>query len=135
MPYGGKVRYRLLRVMYAWTLVSAAALGLGMILAPSFMTSTLRLPAQDPFMIGVTGSFCLGSAIVAIFGLRSPLKFVPLLFLQVCYKIIWFVMVLLPRLVGGQFPFHAMVLALVFVTYVIGDLIAIPFGWLFAREA
>lgn len=48
---------------------------------------------------------------------------------------IWFIVVLLPRLLDGQFPTHAMVLTLVFATYVIADLIAIPFGRLFAREA
>jgi hypothetical protein len=72
--------------------------------------------------------------ILSILGLRSPLKFVPVLFLQLCYKSIWFLVVLLPQLLGGQLPFHAMVLSLIFATYIIGDLIAIPFGRLFSSE-
>jgi hypothetical protein len=43
--------------------------------------------------------------------------------------------VLLPGLLGGQFPFHAMVLSLIFASYVMGDLIGIPFDRLFTREA
>jgi len=130
-----KVRFGWLRLMYVWTLVSAGGLGLAMIFAPTFMASSMAMPAQDPFMMGVTGSVCLSFGILSILGLRSPLKFVPVLFLQLCYKVIWFVAVLLPRLLGGDFPFHAMVLALVFATYLIGDLIAIPFGRLFAKES
>jgi CDP-diglyceride synthetase len=94
----------------------------------------MRIPAQDPFMIGISGSVCASFAILSILGLRSPLKFVPVLFLQLCYKVIWFIGVLLPRLLGGQLPFHAMMLALLFATYLVGDLIAIPFGRLFAKE-
>ncbi len=130
-----KVRFGWLRLMYAWTIVTAAGLGLGMIVAPDFMASSMRMPTQDPFMLGVSGSVCISFVILSILGLRSPLKFVPVLFLQLCYKVVWFLGVLLPRLLVGQVPFHAIMLAAVFATYVVGDLIAIPFGRLFAREA
>ena len=76
-------------------------------------------------------------------GLRDPIDtcaavssvFVPVLFLQLCYKSVWFIAVLLPRLLAGQLPSHALILGAVFATYVIGDLIAIPFSWLFAKES
>jgi len=135
MSDGGKVRYGWLRFMYIWTIVTAAGLGLGLILVPSFMASTMRMPAQDPFMMGVSGSVSTAFAILSILGLRSPLKFAPVLFLQLCYKVIWFIGVLLPGLLRGQLPFYAVMLALLFATYLIGDLIAIPFGRLFAKEA
>lgn len=105
------------------------------IFAPSFMESAFGFPAQDPFLMGITGSVYVAFGILSIFGLRSPLKFVPVLFLQLCYKSIWYIAVLLPRLLGGQFPSYVMILALIFATYVVGDIIAIPFGRLFAREA
>ncbi|MCJ7619094.1 MAG: hypothetical protein MUP64_02605 [Anaerolineae bacterium] len=130
-----KVRFGWLRVMYVWTILGAGGFGLMALFAPSLMESAMAFPAQDPFLRGVLGSVYVAFGILSILGLRSPLKFVPVLFLQLCYKAIWFIVVLLPRLLGGQFPTHAMVLALVFATYVIGDLIAIPFGRLFAREA
>lgn len=129
------VRFGWLRVMYLWTIVGAGGFGLMALFAPRLMESTMAFPAQDPFLRGVTGSVNVAFGILSLLGLRSPLKFVPVLFLQLCYKAIWFIVVLLPQLLGGQFPTHAMVLALVFATYVIGDLIAIPFGRLFAKEA
>ena len=128
------VRFGWLRLMYVWTIVGAGGFGLMALFAPSLMESAMAFPAQDPFLRGVLGSVYVAFGILSILGLRSPLKFVPVLFLQLCYKAIWFIAVLLPRLLGGQFPIHAMVLALIFATYVIGDLIAIPFGRLFAKE-
>ena len=135
MSDDGKVRYGWLRLMYIWTIVAAGGFGLVYLLAPSLVESTMGFPATDPFLRGIIGSNYVAFLILSILGLRSPLKFVPVLFLQLCYKVTWFVVVLLPRLLAGDFPFHAMVLSAIFITYVIGDLIAIPFGRLFAKEA
>jgi len=129
-----KVRLGWLKAMYVWTIVGAGGFGLMLLLAPSLAVSVFGFPAQDPFMRGIIASVYVAFGILSLLGLRSPLKFVPVLFLQLCYKAIWFVGVLLPQLLGGQLPLHAMILSLIFVTYVIGDLIAIPFGRLFVRE-
>ncbi|HEM61440.1 MAG TPA: hypothetical protein ENO24_04040 [Chloroflexi bacterium] len=135
MSDDGKVRYGWLRLMYVWTIVGAGGVGLIHLFAPGLLESLMGFPAQDPFLRGITGSVYVAFLILSVLGLRSPLKFVPVLFLQLCYKVIWFILIFLPRLVGGQLPVHALMLALVFATYVIGDLIAIPFGRLFAKEA
>jgi hypothetical protein len=66
-------------------------------------------------------------------GLRDPLKFAPVLLLQLCYKSVWFVGVVLPLLVRGRFPGYGLVTAAVFATYIAGDLVAIPFRYLIAR--
>jgi quinol-cytochrome oxidoreductase complex cytochrome b subunit len=129
------VRFGWLRVMYVWTILGAGGFGLVLLFAPSLAESAFGIPAQDPFFRGIIASLYVAFGVLSILGLRSPLKFVPVLFLQLCYKSVWFLAVLLPRLLGGQVPFHAMVLSLIFVTYVVGDLIAIPFGRLFRREA
>jgi hypothetical protein len=131
----GKVRYSWLRLMYVWTILASGGFGLVSLLAPSLTESMFGFPVQDPFLRGVIGSLYVAFGILSILGLRSPLKFVPVLFLQLCYKVIWFIVVLVPRLLDGQVPMYAMALSLIFATYVIGDLIAIPFGRLFAREA
>jgi hypothetical protein len=130
-----KVRFGWLRLMYVWTIVGAGGFGLVALFAPGLMESAMGFPAEDPFMRGIVGSLYVAFGILSLLGLRSPLKFVPVLFLQLCYKCIWFPVVLLPRLLGGQFPLHAMILSLIFATSVVGDVIAIPFGRLFAREA
>jgi hypothetical protein len=130
-----KVRVGWLKAMYLWTIVGAGGFGLLILFLPSMVESVFGLPAQDPFLRGIIGSLYVAFGILSILGLRSPLKLVPVLFLQLCYKLIWFLAVLLPRLLGGQLPSHAMMLSLIFVTYVVGDLIAIPFSQLFAKEA
>jgi hypothetical protein len=68
-------------------------------------------------------------------GLRSPLKFAPVLLLQLCYKVVWFIGVLLPILFAGEFQAYALLYVVIFATYIIGDLIAIPFSYVFAKQS
>jgi hypothetical protein len=95
----------------------------------------MGFPAQDPVIFGVAGSVFCAFAVLSVLGLRSPLKFAPVLVLQLSYKLIWFIAVVLPLLVSGQFPGYATIMAVIFATYIIGDLIAIPFPVVFAKEA
>jgi hypothetical protein len=134
MQQAAGIRFGWLRAMYVWTILGAGGFGLVLLFTPGLAESLFGLPAQDSFLRGIIGSLYVAFGILSILGLRSPLKFVPVLFLQLCYKSIWFLVVLLPQLLGGQLPFHAMVLSLIFATYIIGDLIAIPFGRLFSSE-
>ena len=64
-----------------------------------------------------------------------PLKFAPVLLLQLTYKVAWFIGVLLPILVAERFPAYAVVYVVIFATYIIGDLIAIPFSYIFGKQA
>jgi hypothetical protein len=77
----------------------------------------------------------LAFGLLSILGLRSPLKFVPVLLIQLCYKSIWFIGVVLPLLVTGHFPSYAIPTVIIFATYIVGDLIAIPFSYAFAKES
>lgn len=130
-----KVRWGWLKVMYIYTIVSAGGTGLGMVLVPKFVQSVLQYPPQDPIVFGAFGCMLISSGILAILGLRSPLKFVPLLFFQLCYKPIWFVGVLLPFLLTNKLQLYVIMYVVVFAIFVIGDLIAIPFSHLFAKES
>ena len=121
--------------MYLWTIVGAGGFGLGMLVAPETIRAAFGMPAQDPLMFGVAGSVFVAFAILSILGFLSPLKFVPVLMLQLVYKVIWYLFVLLPAFVGGRVPMYGWILAGIFATYVIGDLIAIPFSYVFEREA
>jgi len=98
------------------------------------MRSIFSWPDQDPVVYGVTGSVYLSFAVLSILGLRSPLKFAPVLLLQLCYKAIWFVGVILPILIAGGFPTYALLHVVIFATFIIGDLIAIPFAYVFAKQ-
>jgi len=91
-------------------------------------------PEQDPLLLGIAASVYVAFGILAIPGLGSPLKFVPVLLLQMCYKIIWFLAVFLPNLMAGRVAQYGWILAVIFATFVIGDLIAIPFATVLKRE-
>jgi hypothetical protein len=69
-----------------------------------------------------------------VLGLRAPLKIAPVLVLQLSYKVIWFVGVILPLLISGQFPPYAILFVAIFASFIIGDLIAIPFPYVYGKE-
>ncbi len=129
-----KIRWGWLKIMYIYTIVNAGGFGLGMVFVPDLVLSMLKFPSQDPIVFGAFGCMLIASGILAIFGLRSPLKFVPLLLFQLFYKSIWFVAVLLPFLLTNEMQMYVIVFIGVFASYVIGDLIAIPFSYLFTKE-
>lgn len=134
MPGKNKINFARLKFMYLYTIIGAGGFGLGILLIPDKMISFFRWPDQDPIVLGVTGSVYLAFAFVSLFGLRSPLKFSPILLLQLFYKSIWFVGVILPLLFSGKFPFYAILHLVIFSTYIIGDLISIPFSYIFKKE-
>jgi len=55
--------------------------------------------------------------------------------LQLTYKVVWFVGVILPALIAGNFPGYATGYVFFFAIYIIGDLIAIPFSYVFAKQS
>jgi hypothetical protein len=130
-----KVRWGWLRFMYIYTIIGAGGFGLGMIFIPDVIQSVFRFPSQDPVVFGISASVYTAFGLIAILGLKSPLKFVPVLLLQLCYKVIWLVGVILPFLFSNGFPLYAATLLIIFVTYIIGDLIAIPFSYVFSKQA
>jgi hypothetical protein len=123
-----------LKAMYAYTVFGAGGFGIAILLFPSAVQSILRFPAQDPVVFKLYGSVLLASGLMALPALRSPLKFVPLLFLQLVYKPIWLAAVAIPLFLKGQFPLYVVVISAVFMTYIIGDLIAIPFPYWFSKK-
>lgn len=129
-----KVRWGWLKIMYYYTIFGAGVSGLGMIVIPERMISWFGYPTQDPIVYGIAGSVYLAFGILSILGLRSPLKFTPVLLLQLLYKTIWFVGIIIPIFIAGQFPPHALMLVVIFLSYIIGDLIAIPFPYVFSRD-
>jgi len=129
------VRWGWLKGMYILTIIHAGGSGLGMILIPSTIRSIFGWPSQDPIVFGICGSVWVAFGLLSILGLRSPLKFSPLLLLQLTYKVVWFVGVILPALIGGGFPAYAAGYVFFFAIYIIGDLVAIPFSYVFAKES
>ena len=135
MREGVVIRWGWLRAMYIYTIVGAGGMGLAMLLFPGATQSGLGYPPQDPFVFGVYGSVLLAAGLLAILGLRFPLQFVPLLLIQLVYKPVWLLAVVLPHALRGEFPSYAVVISMIFLTYIIGNLIAIPFRYVFGTNA
>ena len=130
-----KIRWGWIKGMYIYTIVVAGLFGLGMIVIPETIKSTFTWPVEEPVAFGIIGSVYMAFGLLSILGLRSPLKFTPILFLQLCYKTIWFIGVVLPLWATGHFPSYAMPTVIIFATFIVGDLIAIPFSYVFAKES
>ena len=123
-----------LKFMYIYTIIVAGGFGLGIIFVPNIMTLLFGWPVEEPIALGIAGSAFVAFGILSIFGLRAPLKFVPILVLQLCYKSIWFVGVVLPLVITGRFPNNAIFSVVLFATFIVGDLIAIPFSSIFSKQ-
>jgi hypothetical protein len=130
-----KIRRGWLKLMYIYTIIGAGGFGLAIIVVPKLIRSLFSMPGGDPITFGITGSFYLACALGSILGLRDPLKFVPVLVIELCYKLIWFIGVVLPFLIKGRFPSYAIPIAIIFATYIIGNLIAIPFSCVFTKQS
>ena len=135
MSRDSNVRWGWLKGMYMYTIVGAGGIGLGVLFMPNVMRAIFGFPSQDPVFFGVCGSVWFSFGLLSILGLRAPLKFVPVLLLQLGYKSVWFLGVILPMLIAGRFPGYAVLPAFIFATYIIGDLIAIPFSYVFAKAS
>jgi len=129
------VRWGWLKGMYIFTIIHAGGSGLGIILIPSIIRSIFGWPSQDPIVFGICGSVWVAFGLLSILGLRSPLKFSPLLLLQLTYKVVWFIGIILPVLIAGEIPSYAIGYVVFFTVYIVGDLIAIPFPYVFAKES
>lgn len=129
-----KVRWGWLKAMYIYTIITAGGFGLAMLAFPGQLQSLVGLPAQHPASLRLYGSILLGAGLIAIPALRYPLRFAALLLLQLVYKPIWIVLGALPFFVRGQFPPYIVMITAVFLVYIVGDLIAIPWSYLLPKR-
>ena len=130
-----KIRWGWLKGMYIYTIVVSGFLGVGIIVMPDMIKTKFPWPVEEPTAFGIVGSVYVAFGLLSILGLRSPLKFVPILLMQLCYKLVWFIGVLVPLLVTAHFPSYAISMVIIFATFIIGDLVAIPFSYIFAKES
>ena len=129
-----KIRMGWIKGMYIYTILGAGLSGVVMIFAPSLSQRLFGMGEQDPIFFGIAASIWFAFGLMSIFGLKSPLKFLPVLCMQLTYKSAWIVGVIFPLIVTGKLPDYAGLIIVVMVSYIIGDLIAIPFHYVFSDE-
>ena len=85
-------------------------------------------------MYGVLGSVWMAFGILALVGFfRDPIKYIPISLLQFTYKVIWYIGVIIPVAITEGLQFHAIVMVIIFATYIVGDLLVLPFKYLFEK--
>jgi hypothetical protein len=122
-----------LRVMYVVNIFITGGIAVLLLVSPDTAASLFSSPAQEPLFSGYASSYMLAIALLCILGFRSPLKFSPLLFLQAVGKIVWLVAVLLPAMIAGPLSTFAIYLLATFLPILIGDLIVIPYKYIFRK--
>jgi hypothetical protein len=130
----GVVRYRWLKLMYSLTIIFAGITGLLMVLSPSTINSLMSMPTENPMIFGLAGSLWLAIGLLSVLGLRSPLKFVPVLLLELIYKTVWIVFVVLPAFVNNSYSTWVTPIVVLFLAFMVGEIIAIPFWTLFEKD-
>ena len=123
MPVPAETSTTRLYVMRAMYLMNFALLGKGV-----WLDIFNHVGPWDP-MIGVAYSFWAALSTLSVLGLRYPLRMLPVLLLQMAYKIIWLLVVARPQwsVLQSTEIFKAMSIGVVL------DLIVIPWPYVFAN--
>jgi len=127
------VRIGWLKFMYIWNIVISGGGGIGIIFLPKLTHWLFNSPTPQ-ITYGIIGSVFLSFAILSILGLRDPVKFAPVLLFQLTYKIIWLIGVVIPMIISGEFYIGAVPAVAIYILYIIGDIIAIPFSNVLKRS-
>ncbi len=116
-----------LKFMFGYTIIASFVFGVLMLVAPGLVITLQGWPSQDLLIFGIVASVFTAEGIISIRGIKKPLKFAPVLLLQMTYKVIWFAGVVLPMAIQGTFYIEALLFAIILATFVVGDAIALPF--------
>ena len=129
------VRLNWLRGMYLANVLISGPIGLANLVAPAPMRAWMSIPAGDPVHYGIAaGALPLAFGIAGGIGLRLPLRMAPVLLIQVLYKSLFLIGLVLPLAVRGTLPSYSVPLVVLFALFVVGDLIALPFPSLFSTS-
>jgi len=124
-----------LKIMYILTIVLAGGIGLMMLISPSFAMALFSQPAQDLYLYGIAAAVWTAFGLLAILGLRDPIKYMPILLFQFIYKLIWLFAVFIPNVVVDGVRFDTITVLLVFLLFIVGDFLTLPFKELFKGES
>ena len=123
-----------LKIMYYITIFGSGSFGLMMIIAPNFVIALFSQPAQDLYIYGVAAAAWTAFGLLAILGLRDPIKYMSILLFQFVYKLIWVFGVFIPNVIIGGIRFDTITLLLIFILFIVGDFLTLPFKDFFEKK-
>ncbi len=123
-----------LKIMYILTIVLAGGIGLMMLISPSFAMTLFSQPAQDLYVYGVAAAVWTAFGLLAILGLRDPIRYMPIHLFQFIYKLIWLFAVFIPNVVVDGVRVDTITVLLVFLLFIVGDFLTLPFKDFFEKK-
>lgn len=117
----GKVRIYLLRAMYAFI-----AFGLGVTTLPDIVSGSGRFADSDTIINATLMGFCL----LSLLGIKYPLKMLPVLLLELVWKVFWLLVYALPMYLNHSLDEYAQELVLACAMGVILTPLVLPWGYL-----
>lgn len=128
-----------MRLLYSLTAFMGISTGLIILLAPQRFARNIIgipyvLPIQDRVVFGLVGGFWFSMGVMALLGLRAPLRFLPIFLVQLVYKTSWYLFVFFPLIIAGEFPAHGWATAVINALWITMDLKAIPFAYLLSAD-
>lgn len=134
------IQFFWIRLLYVCTAFLGISSGLIILLAPQRFARNIigvpyTLPVQDRVLFGLIGSFWLAMGIMAVLGLRAPLRFLPIFMVQLIYKTCWYVFVFFPLIATGEFPAYGWATAAINALWMAMDLKAIPFAYMLSKDS
>ncbi len=123
-----------LKICFLYTFVTTIPFGLIVLFAPGLFSIISDMPIQDQYIFGIAGSVWFAFGISSLLGFRNPEKFVPVLLMQFLYKVIWILVVAVPLLLTRSVQMYAILFVVVFISYIVLDIIAIPWSELLEKK-
>ncbi|NTU81145.1 MAG: hypothetical protein HGA45_17475 [Chloroflexales bacterium] len=115
-------RLYVLRAMYAFM-----AIGLGVFKLPAMFNPPANLSTMGSVVLSVLAAL----ALLAVLGIRYPLKILPLLFFEFLWKAVWVLAFALPQWSAGQLAPDAQEVLINNLVGIVLVPLAIPWGYVF----
>ena len=117
-----------LKIMYAVAVVGAGVAGAITLLAPAVAGRyVFNGAAEVDVFLRILGALWLAIGVVALAGMVDPLRYLPLLVVQLIYKSVWLAVAAYPALATGRTSGGLVLLTALFTAWVLALLAVIPF--------
>jgi len=120
-----------LRIIYALNILVAGFVGLSSLFFPRHSSVHVFQNTITPnWAQRIVGCFWTAIATVSVLGLRHPLRFSPVLLIQLLYKGTWLLVIALPMIAEGRLHELPTGMTVFFAVWVIALLLVLPYDYL-----
>ncbi len=117
-----------LRIMYGAAVVGAGIVGAMTLIAPATAGRYIFANATEvDVFLRILGALWLAIGLVAVAGFADPVRYLPVLLIQLLYKSAWLAFAAYPALASGRSSGGLIVLTVLFTMWVLALMVLIPF--------